>query len=79
MSIKQYRNKLDQALLKGPDALLAHMRKHGLPEPSNRASLVVTLHKTITGSTSLPMDVRSKSKAWLIKRGYTPLDDGEVP
>ena len=78
MNIKAYRIDLDRALLQGPDALLAHMREYRLPEPSCRDMLEVTMHKAITASRTLPMQVRAASKSWLLQRGYHALDDGDI-
>jgi hypothetical protein len=61
-----------------PDALSEFMRSHGLRVPSSREAAEVTLHKTITGVMSLPLELRKASKAWLTERGYHSLDDGEL-
>lgn len=76
--VKAYRRDLDKALRAGPDALLAFMREQGLREPTSRDLLLMTFHKTITGSTSLPIEVRRASKAWLTMRGCHSLDDGDL-
>lgn len=76
--IKAARRELDQALLTGPDALLALMRKRGLRDPSCREALETTFHKTITASPALPIELRRASKAWLDARGFQSLDDGEL-
>lgn len=36
------------------------------------------IHKAITGRTSLPIEFRRKSKAWLDARGLHSLDDGDL-
>jgi hypothetical protein len=69
----------DAMLLRGdPDELMVFMRKHNLHQPSCREAAELTLHKTITGVMSLPLEYRLKSKAWLDARGYHSLDDGEL-
>lgn len=61
------------------DAMIAHMRKWGSPVPSDRNVAEVTLHKARTACLALPMAERSKSKFWLVARGYTTMDEGDVP
>lgn len=36
------------------------------------------VHKAITGAKDLPIEFRSKSKAWLEERGSMSLDDGDL-
>ena len=73
-------NNLRNAMLKkqDPEELIKFMRRHKLNVPGSYAMAEVTLHKTITSVNSLPMDLRVKSKKWLLERGYTPLDDGDI-
>ena len=49
-----------------------------MPVPKSKATLMITWHKAITGVVSLPKDYRQFSREWLINRGYTPLDDGDL-
>jgi len=35
-------------------------------------------HKARTAAKSLPMEVRKVSKAWLLERGFTSWDDGDL-
>jgi hypothetical protein len=78
-AIKRYNAERNAMLLKGSVvALQQFMMKHGLQLPSSDAAAEVTLHKTITGVRSLPLDYRKKSKAWLTERGLHSLDDGEL-
>jgi hypothetical protein len=70
----------DAMLLAGDlDALLAFTRRQR-PDfvPTNRHVLEIMLHKARTAVYSLPMEVRSASKRWLLERGYEPHDDGDV-
>lgn len=77
--LTRYIAERNQVLLTGtPDDLLHFMKRHGIKEPSCREALELTFHKTITGITSLPMDLRKKSKAWLDAHGSRSLDDGEL-
>lgn len=47
--------------------------------PPQKALLArVTLHKTITGVVTLPLEVRRRSKAWLDARSFTSFDDGDL-
>lgn len=77
-AIKRYRRALDKVLLtRDPHQLEMFMRKHGLFASTDEA-VELTMHKTITGSRSLPLEVRKESKAWLDARGFTSLDDGDL-
>jgi hypothetical protein len=76
--VKAYRRDLDRALRAGPDALLAFIREQGLRDPSCRDVLLMTFHKTVTASRTLPKEVRRASKAWLTMRGCHSLDDGDL-
>lgn len=60
------------------DALITFNRKHGNPEFSSRASAEVTMHKLRTAAATLPREVRQYSYRWLIERGFTSLDDGDL-
>jgi hypothetical protein len=78
-AIARYITERNAMLMKrDPDALSAFMRSHGLRVPSCREAAEVTLHKTITGVVSLPLEIRKASKAWLTERGYHSLDDGDL-
>jgi len=61
------------------DMLLALMRKWGLPVPPKREIAEITLHKARTACSALPMAERSLSKGWLVSRGMSAMDDGDVP
>jgi hypothetical protein len=39
----------------------------------------IVYHKLRTAVPSLPMEMRSASKRWLIERNLLPMDDGDVP
>ncbi|WP_027550532.1 hypothetical protein [Bradyrhizobium sp. Cp5.3] len=76
--IARYLADLDRVLLKSPRHLKRFMRSRSLKPPSSDELVELTFHKAITASRSLPIEYRRKSKAWLIERGYEPLDDGEL-
>ena len=80
MGIKDFIKQRDAMLMTGDiDMMIDFLKQHDLPLPTSRAAAEVTLHKTRTAAVFLPMETRSESKRWLIKRGYQPLDDGDVP
>ena len=78
--IAKFTAERDAMLLKGDlDEVLAFVRRdHPDYVPMNRHVLEVMLHKSRTAVHSLPMEVRTASKRWLIERGYQPWDDGDV-
>ena len=55
------------------------LKYEGTPGPIDARVLWTAVHKAITACTDLPMEARSKSKKWLVNRGYSPADDGDVP
>ena len=76
--VAAYRKRLDDVLLQNSvTAFVEFMVGQGLTPP-NLATAEVTMHKVITASKGLPMEVRRRSKAWLTLRGSQPLDDGDV-
>ncbi len=83
--IEEYNNSFDAALLawakeRDTRPLVGHLIKYGLPAlPSDRLTAEGAVMKMITARTALPMDVRSKAKAWLVARHLQPMDDGDVP
>ena len=79
MDIAEYVRKRDAILLAlDIDGMIELMREHGSPVPSSREVAELTMHKARTAATSLPIEARRASKAWLILRGYSALDDGDV-
>lgn len=70
----------DLVLMRGDlDEVEAFLKRHSGRVPSSREALEITLHKARAAATTLPMELRSLSKRWLTERGYTSLDDGDVP
>jgi hypothetical protein len=63
------------------DAVIAFYLKHNNPDAlkfDNREAAEIAMHKARTAAVGLPMKARRLSKTWLIERGYTPWDDGDV-
>lgn len=78
--IRKYNAERDAVLLEGDlDELLAFVRKQR-PDfvPIDRHVLEIMLHTSRTAVCTMPMEVRSASKRWLLERGYVPQDDGDV-
>ena len=46
---------------------------------NNPVTRLAAYHKLRTAAVSLPMELRSESKRWLLEHNYQPLDDGDVP
>jgi hypothetical protein len=61
------------------EACREFMKLWNLPYPEDDNVAWISLHKTITSVVTLPMADRTKSKIWLLDRGYMPHDDGDVP
>lgn len=80
--IKAFVQERDEMLMAGDiDRLIAFHEKHnpGVRAFPNREVAEISLHKARTGAKSLPMSYRVKSLKWLTERGYTSLDDGDIP
>jgi hypothetical protein len=79
--IAQFIHDRDDALLSLDErrirAFIAKWRIPWTPDPE--WSLWIAVHKARTGAKTLPMDARSLSKQWLTERGFSSLDDGDVP
>lgn len=81
IDIETFIRERDELLLTGDvDKCTAFMLKHNpaAKPPANRTVAEIMMHKAITGAPRLPMAYRVKSYAWLIERGYSSLDDGDV-
>ena len=76
--VKAYRRDLDRVLLTGDAKKLRNFFIERGLKPPPYGALSTTMHKAITGSTSLPIEYRRASKAWLTRRGYHSLDDGDL-
>jgi hypothetical protein len=71
----------DAVLLSGDvNRCVAFMLKFNpeLSAPSSYEVAEISMHKAITAAKSLPMDYRVKSYRWLVNRGYSTFDDGDV-
>lgn len=79
----EYMESLDAALTAfvrdGDDApMFEHCTVYGLTVQTGQV-WPVSLYKVATARKSLPMDIRSRAKRWLLEHGFKPLDDGDVP
>jgi len=80
--IKAFVKERDEIRIAGDiDRMIAFHEKHnpGVRAFPNRLVAEISLHKARTGAKSLPMVFRIESKKWLSERGYTSMDDGDVP
>jgi hypothetical protein len=80
--IRAFVKERDEMLMAGDiDRLIAFHEKHnpGIRAFSSREVAEISMHKARTGAKTLPMEYRAASKAWLAERGYTSLDDGDIP
>lgn len=74
----EFKSRRDAMLLRGDLAELdAYLRAHGRA-PSSMDAVELALHKARTAAETLPMEIRSASKKWLLDRGFHSLDDGDV-
>lgn len=77
--IEAYNKDRDAAMLTGDvNNVIALKRKYGLRFASSMHVEEIAMHKAITGIQSLPFEFRKQSYDWLISRGYTTMDDGEL-
>ena len=77
--MQQFLKDRDEALLSLDETKLRdYLRKYGETPPSDPAVFWMGIHKAITACTSLPIDFRRKSAAWLAVRGARSMDDGEL-
>ena len=78
--IKAFVAERDAVLIEGNlEGLRAFSVKHnpGFEIPPDDI-LEVSLHKARTGAKSLPLALRQASKKWLLERGSSSLDDGDL-
>lgn len=77
--IKIYCKKRDAMLMhRDVDKLIAFKVQHKIPLCSTRQVEEIGMHKAITAVRALPLKFRQQSKKWLIARGYSSLDDGDL-
>lgn len=77
--IEAYNRDRDAAMLTGDVRnVLALKRKYGLHFASDIRIEEIAMHKAITGIQTLPFEFRRQSYNWLVSRGYTTMDDGEL-
>ncbi len=79
--IKEFAKERDEMLLANDvDKMMEFHKKYNphTPPPSSREVVEISLHKARTGTKSLPIEERRKSKYWLTARGYNSLDDGDL-
>lgn len=79
--MRQFFKDRHEALLSmDKEKILAYALKYKLRNlPADDEMFWIAIHKARTALEDLPMPERSKSKRWLLERGYYSLDDGDVP
>jgi len=79
MNIEQFLKDRKKAMLSmDKKVILKYMKKYDVPIPEKDSVFWVGVHKARTADGLLPMWERCASKYWLIKRGLSPMDDGDV-
>ena len=82
--LRQFRKERDKALLSlNRDKILRYFQKWNMDNYAKLRKLRKddfwdSVHLAITACNSLPRDFRLKSKQYLLERGLTPLDFGEL-
>ena len=77
--LEQFREERDRMLMHGTvPAYVAFAKKWGLPLPSNEIICMAAIHKGRTAIPSLPIKARRESWAWLVERGFSTWDDGDI-
>lgn len=80
MDFQEYIQKRNTILMDiDVDAMIDLAKEVGLPIPSSHHVALIALHKARTACTALPLEARTASKRWLLDRGHTVMDDGDVP
>lgn len=78
--LQDYVAERDAALLSlDRTTIEAFCRDYGLPISPQEDIFWATVHKARTAAKTMPMAARSLSKRWLLDRGLTAWDDGDVP
>jgi hypothetical protein len=54
------------------------LKYNGIEISSSKAVFWTSVHKARTGDKTLPMFERAASKEWLLRRGMSAMDDGDV-
>ena len=76
--LEQFKQDRNEAMLsKDKQTIIAFMNKYDIPVPRDEV-FWITIHKTITGITSLPRDFRVLSKSYLREAGFSSMDDGDL-
>lgn len=81
IDIKAFIKERDEVLISGDITKMMefHNRYHPELEPMKDPEIAeVALHKSRTAVTSLPIEMRRASKAWLMENGYQSMDDGDL-
>lgn len=78
--IKQFNRERDAAFLSlDEEKIRVHQLKWNHKNlPQDKEVFWGSVHKAITGTASLPLAFRKKSKAYLDERGLKSLDDGDL-
>lgn len=53
-------------------------RKYGIDMSTNDEVFWASVHKGRTAAKNLPTEARRESKRWLLERGYSSFDDGDI-
>ncbi len=80
LTIEEFTKERDAAFMSlDEQTIRAYQRKWNQREmPSDMNVFWGSVHKAITGATTLPIEFRRKSKKWLDERHLRSLDDGEL-
>ena len=80
MDIKAFLKERDEVLCSGdPIKVMAFHNLYNPEKPMTDPKMAeVALHKARTGCTSIPLELRKRSKAWLTLNGFQSLDDGDL-
>jgi len=79
ITIREFNERRNKLLLAHDlEGLKKFLKERKMPYPRDRATMLVTMHKSITAVVSLPKAFRQASKNWLTHRGLQSLDDGDL-
>lgn len=79
-TIEEFNRERNEALLSLDEERIRAMvlKFNGVIQPKDPLIFWGGVHKAITGCTSLPIEFRRQSKAWLDARGLRSHDDGDL-